>query len=225
MRDPKRSVSLDAAVDLIGEKYVSRGGVKLERALSAFQFSVDGHVMLDAGSSTGGFTDCLLRHGARLVHAVESGHNQLAYRLRVDNRVVAREDTPIQTVGHLDPRPYAVVADISFRSLRGVIAHMLSLTTAGVGIVLLKPQFEWSDPPPEFDGVVRDTESLRSIVGNAIGGFANRGVVVGAGVESPIRGHGGNREFLLLVSSVGSRSSTDADEITTALVERGEWHS
>lgn len=201
VRDPKRRVRPDAEIRVEGTGYVSRGGTKLESAFAAFDFSVAGRVVLDAGASTGGFTDCILRHGAAFVHAVDSGHNQLAYALRVDPRVNVLEDTPVQTVDRLEPSPDVAVADISFRPITDVAPHILALTTHREAVLLLKPQFEWRKPPADFDGVVRREEDVFSIVTTAISELENRGVVLRAAVESPIRGRLGNREFLLHVFS------------------------
>lgn len=209
VRDPKRVVRPEASIRVKEANYVSRGGAKLEAALAAFDFSVSGRVVLDAGASTGGFTDCLLRHGASFVHAVDSGHNQLAYALRVDPRVSVLEDTPVQTVERLEPRPEVAVADISFRSITEVAPHILALTSDREGVLLLKPQFEWRKPPDRFDGVVRREEDLLAIVTDAIAGLGYRGVVLRAAVESPLRGRLGNREFL--VHACAPRPAIGAD--------------
>ena len=131
-----------------GEKYVSRGGLKLEHALSAFSLNVAGQTVLDLGASTGGFTDCLLQHGAAKVHAVDVGHGQLAWKLRQDPRVVVMEKTNArELVPARFPQPFSpvdlVVIDCSFISLTRIIpAAVALLKTSGKLVALIKPQFE-----------------------------------------------------------------------------------
>jgi 23S rRNA (cytidine1920-2'-O)/16S rRNA (cytidine1409-2'-O)-methyltransferase len=219
-------VSESALLEVRDHGYVSRGGRKLAHALDVFDLSVRGRVFLDAGASTGGFTDCLLRRGASTVHAVDSGHNQLAYRLRKDARVIVREDTPIQTVTVLEPVPEVAVADISFRSLRGIAPHILSLTTSRSGVFLLKPQFEWLEPPPAFDGVIRDSTTIARVISQVIEALRLENVEIRRAVESPIRGREGNREFLAVLT-LGRPGPTpgEAGEIAERLVSGGSWPS
>jgi 23S rRNA (cytidine1920-2'-O)/16S rRNA (cytidine1409-2'-O)-methyltransferase len=209
--------------------YVSRGGEKLEAALAKFALDPTDCCVLDAGASTGGFTDCLLRHGAECVHAVDVGYNQLAYELRNDARVRVQERVNIKSVTHLVPQPDFAVADLSFRSLCGVAGHLLSLTTRGVLIALLKPQFErqshvaqivqnQSDgqmipASGEFDGVVTDSnEILRIAVGTVAALESEQAYTCGVCL-SPIKGRSGNQElFLLLNSTPATRlPSVEAD--------------
>lgn len=224
IRDPRRSIDTSREVEVRRERYVSRGGQKLEGAIAAFEYPVRGRVFVDVGASTGGFTDCLLQHGAALVHAVDSGTNQLAYTLRRDPRVLVIENTPIQAVGALDPVPDAAAVDLSFRSLAGVVPQILSLTRSGEGIFLLKPQFEWSNPPDSFDGVVRNRDDLAGILLQAFDRLYAEGAEIADAVESPIRGHEGNREFLLLLRrralSVGYEPS-DLPEVVEKLLDVG----
>ena len=138
VRDPKRRVHEDAEIEFAGETFVSRGGDKLEGALRAWNVDAAGKVILDAGSSTGGFTDCLLKRGAALVHAVDSGSNQMHGRLRADPRVRLREKTNIMAVDRLDPEPDFAVCDLSFRSLRGAARHIAGLTRSGTVFALVK---------------------------------------------------------------------------------------
>jgi 23S rRNA (cytidine1920-2'-O)/16S rRNA (cytidine1409-2'-O)-methyltransferase len=224
VRDPRRSVSRDAVVQIAGRdvqsdgdasaadrlerRYVGRGGLKLEHALATWTLPVEGRVLLDAGSSTGGFTDCLLQHGARIVHAVDVGYNQLDYRLRVDERVIVHERTNIMHVDALDPPPRGAVADLSFRSLRGVASRILRLVGGTWAVLLVKPQFEWQAPPPEFDGTVPD-ELSDAILEETIDALIGEGIVVAGVEESPIRGRKGNREFLVLVRGGGEAVHAD----------------
>ncbi len=145
IRDPALRVAADALIEMPSrQRYVSRGGEKLHAALEEWSAPVRGKVFLDAGASTGGFTDCLLQFGARAVHAVDVGYNQLDYRLRRDSRVIVHERTNLMHLESLDPPADAAVADLSFRSLRGAARKLLSLSGEGWAIVLVKPQFEFA---------------------------------------------------------------------------------
>jgi 23S rRNA (cytidine1920-2'-O)/16S rRNA (cytidine1409-2'-O)-methyltransferase len=192
-----------AALDLpAAEPWVSRGGAKLAAALAAWRFPVRGRVMLDAGSSTGGFTDCLLAGGAAVVHCVDVGRGQLAWKLRTDPRVRVHEGVNIMDLspGQLEPQPDRAVADLSFRSLRGAAPMILSLTREGIGIFLCKPQFEWKDHPADFRGVVEDARDLAGILHGLVRDLWDAGAYTRRVAPSPITGRKGNREFLLLMS-------------------------
>ena len=221
VRDPRRLVRADSSVCVDASptrsgRYVGRGGVKLEHALREWGLSVRGDVVLDAGASTGGFTDCLLQHGARVVHSVDVGYNQLDYRLRTDRRVIVHERTNIMHVHSLDPAPVAAVADLSFRSLRGAAGHLLALAPRWA-VLLVKPQFEWESAPKSFDGTVPDT-ALAGILIRTLSALAVEGAIPQALLESPIRGRKGNREYLLLARS--ARSPDSADRPIDELVAR-----
>src|SRR6056297_599517 len=156
VRDPHRRLDEGAEPQFLSKKYVSRGGIKLESVLQRWKIEVRDKIFIDAGSSTGGFTDCLLQNGARMVHSVDVGYNQLDYRLRTDARVKVYERTNIMAVGELDPIPHAAVADLSFRKIGGAAGHLLDLVREGWLIALVKPQFEIkAEMDPEFSGVVR----------------------------------------------------------------------
>ncbi|MFO7729687.1 MAG: TlyA family RNA methyltransferase [Spirochaetia bacterium] len=200
-RDPQLKVSIDSEIKLEQRKYVSRGGLKLEAALTMWQLPVEEKVFLDAGASTGGFTDCLLQHGAQKVHAVDVGYNQLDYSLRKDPRVLVLERTNVMHVQELKPPPHAAVADLSFRSLRGAAAHIISLTTEQWMVGLLKPQFEAaSEHLKAFDGVVRAEEDAYRILHEVTESLKDEGLQVRAVAPSPVSGRKGNREFLLLLT-------------------------
>ncbi len=218
--DPRRSVPADARIEITGRRYVSRGGEKLAAALEAWGISPTGRVWLDAGASTGGFTDCLLQGGATAVHAVDVGYNQLDFSLRRDTRVVVHERTNIGDLHEteLDPPPDAAVCDLSFRSLRGVLRSILDLTRLGWGIALLKPQFElaaehrWGGraTPNVLDaagGVARGSERDEVIERVCDELERDEGVVVLRRMTSPVAGRGGNREVLLLVGRAETLSA------------------
>ncbi len=184
--------------------WVSRGGLKLDHALSHFGLSPQGRVCLDVGASTGGFTDVLLTHGATRVHAVDVGHGQLAWKLRTDARVVVHERTNARHLTReaiADPIA-AMVCDASFIGLATLLPNPLSLCDAGAwAIALIKPQFEAGADLVGSKGVVRDPAVHQAVCErvrhwwDALPGWRVLGIV-----ESPITGPEGNREFLLAAS-------------------------
>ncbi len=182
-------------------KFVGRGGLKLEAALKAFSLDPTGMNCIDIGSSTGGFTDCLLKHGAARVTAVDAGTNQLVWSLRNDQRVEVRENTNAR---HLQPSDFddkfdIAVMDVSFISVTKVIPAVIELLKpAGRLIVLIKPQFEVGKGEVGKGGIVRDEEKHAKVL-EKIESFAIRlGLQPGDVIESPIRGAEGNKEFLAL---------------------------
>ncbi len=198
---PARLVGADEAVRLANadDKYVSRGGHKLAGALDAFGLDVAGRRVLDAGASTGGFTDCVLQRGAAAVVAVDVGHGQLAWSLRTDERVVVMERTNVRGLdaeaigGPVD----LVVADLSFISLRTVAPALRACASATADFVLLvKPQFEAGRARVGKGGVVRDAAIRRAVVGEVIDGLAAVGLGTVALVASSLTGADGNVEFL-----------------------------
>ncbi|HUZ17414.1 MAG TPA: TlyA family RNA methyltransferase [Spirochaetia bacterium] len=201
VRDPKHVTAPVSRVERMAEPFVSRGGLKLEHALAAWEISVAGKVFIDAGASTGGFTDCLLRRGAKMVHAVDVGTNQLAYSLRTDSRVIVHERTNITSVASLVPEADAAVADLSFRSLRGAARHLLSLTKEGWLIMLIKPQFELRAPGRDFRGIIHEDGTVGRVLLEVLDGLWSEGVYVSRIARSPITGRRGNREFLALAKS------------------------
>lgn len=195
-------VPVDADIRLKGEAlpYVSRGGLKLEKALEMFAIDVAGLTALDAGASTGGFTDCLLQRGARKVFAVDVGYGQLAWKLRGDDRVVNIEKTNIRYMepGQLDEVPDMAVIDVSFISLDKVLAPVSRLVREGGRIVaLIKPQFEVGRGEVGKGGVVRDDEKRLRVVETVQRLAESLGLVIEGVIESPILGPKGNKEFLI----------------------------
>jgi 23S rRNA (cytidine1920-2'-O)/16S rRNA (cytidine1409-2'-O)-methyltransferase len=195
LKDPKVVVPNDSEVVLSSKRFVSRGGFKLDPVLEAWNLPVEGKVFLDAGSSTGGFTDALLQRGAALVHAVDVGTGQLDWKLRTDPRVLVKEGTNVMALEALDPQPHAAVADLSFRSLRGAAGKLLRLTSEGWMVALVKPQFEWLDPPTDFGGIVPD-DRIGEILDRLEADLRLEGVVVADRQASEVRGRKGNQEFL-----------------------------
>ncbi len=193
-------VSSEARVRLLGEpmKYVGRGGHKLEAALHAFGLEVIGVVALDVGASTGGFTDCLLQHGAAKVFAVDVGYGQLAWALRQDPRVVSLERCNIRTLDGkvLGETPTLAVIDASFISLTLVLPKVLSLIAPhGTVVALIKPQFEVGKGRVGKGGVVRDPALHAEVVERLRARAEEWNVEVRGVIESPLLGPKGNKEF------------------------------
>jgi 23S rRNA (cytidine1920-2'-O)/16S rRNA (cytidine1409-2'-O)-methyltransferase len=195
-------VDPEASVRLKGEDipYVSRGGLKLARALETFQVAAAGRIALDVGASTGGFTDCLLQNGARKVFAVDVGYGQLAWKLRDDQRVINLERTNIRhlSANQLDEVPDLAVIDASFISLEKVLPSTTSLVKPGSDIIaLIKPQFEVGKGQVGKGGVVRDPDQHAQVIEKIKLMAAQAGCQVMHLCESPILGTKGNREFLI----------------------------
>jgi len=205
IRDLKTRVPGNARIEWKVDKYVGRGGLKLEGALDDLNLNPDGKVCLDAGSSTGGFTDCLLSRGALSVHAVDVGYNQLAWKLRSDDRVQVYEKTNLMSLspGDLLPLPEFAVADLSFRSLRGAASKLLSLTGGGVVLALVKPQFE-QPVEDNFDGIVRTREARAAVLKSLVRDLPSEGVFVHDAAASRITGRKGNAEIFLLLSGTAA---------------------
>lgn len=202
-------VAGDAIVHVrAAERYVGRGGLKLEGALQAFGIDPTGKVCLDIGASTGGFTDCLLQHGAAKVYAIDVGHSQLAWKIRSDGRVVVREHLNARYLSAEDiPEPIDLcVVDVSFISLTLILPPAIQLLRPeGVLIPLIKPQFELRREEVGKGGVVRDEKSHQRAVAK-IETFVRqelRRTWVGC-IPSPIRGGEGNQEFLACVRNVSA---------------------
>jgi 23S rRNA (cytidine1920-2'-O)/16S rRNA (cytidine1409-2'-O)-methyltransferase len=186
------------------QRYVSRGALKLERALDAFAVDPRGWTCADLGASTGGFTDLLLQRGAARVHAVDVGYGQLHARLRADPRVVVRERANARLLGAeaLGERVDLVVGDLSFISLRLVLPAVRAiLKPGGAAILLVKPQFEVGKGEVGKGGVVRDEEKRRAALEGVKDAARALGLEPWGEAESPIEGPAGNREWLLALRS------------------------
>lgn len=181
------------------QRFVSRGGDKLLGALEQFQPAVEGKICIDAGASTGGFTDCLLQHGAARVYAVDVGYGQLAWSLRQDPRVVVMERCNVRHLKAEDllERPNFFTADCSFISLRTILPPLVAvLSQDAEGIVLIKPQFEAGPENVGKGGVVRDAAVRESVVEEVREAAIALGFQQVDVMESPLRGPAGNVEFL-----------------------------
>jgi 23S rRNA (cytidine1920-2'-O)/16S rRNA (cytidine1409-2'-O)-methyltransferase len=212
-----RQVSGDEPIILTGDapRFVSRGGLKLDAALERFAIDVNGRRCLDAGASTGGFTDCLLQRGASEVVAVDVGRGQLDWRLRNDERVRVMERTNLRhlALDTLGAPCDLAVADLSFISLVTVAPALVRLTTGDAAMVLLvKPQFEAGKGRVGRGGIVRDPSVHRAVLSEVNEGLARAGVVVTDLMVSPLRGADGNVEFLARAAKTGAG-------VTPALLE------
>jgi 23S rRNA (cytidine1920-2'-O)/16S rRNA (cytidine1409-2'-O)-methyltransferase len=201
-------IAEDAPLTVKGKDHpwVSRGGVKLAHGLDHFGWNVTGAVAIDVGSSTGGFTDVLLTNGAVRVYAVDSGTNQLAWKLRQDDRVVVLEQTNARHLGaeHVPEPADLVVCDASFIGLSKVLAAPLALTRPGARLVaLIKPQFEAGPAEVGKGGVVRDPAVHQRVCSEVAAWLEESGWTVVGLTESPITGPMGNVEFLIAATRKG----------------------
>jgi 23S rRNA (cytidine1920-2'-O)/16S rRNA (cytidine1409-2'-O)-methyltransferase len=192
-------VAHSAAIDVLQRPaYVSRGGDKLEHALRTFNYDPSGLVCVDVGASTGGFTDCLLQHGARKVYAVDVGYGVIDYRLRTDDRVVVMERVNARDLAPLPEACDLAVFDVSFIGLEKVIpAVCRSLKPDADLIVLLKPQFQARREEVGKKGVVKDPLVHAAVVGRFLRWTVENGLRLRGLTLSPVIGPAGNREFLL----------------------------
>lgn len=200
---PSETFALDAAIRIKGEtpesRYVGRGGLKLEHALREFSIDPAGMECIDIGSSTGGFTDCLLQHEAKSVVAIDAGTNQLDWKLRSDPRVEVRENTNAR---ELKPGNFAspfdlAVMDVSFISVTKIIPAIVPLLRPGGKLVILiKPQFEVGKGEVGKGGIVREPEKHERVVREVNEFAVSAGLTMIGVTESPITGAEGNKEFL-----------------------------
>lgn len=211
---------VNAVIEIKGKTlpYVSRGGLKLEKAMQCFPLTPNGKVCMDIGASTGGFTDCMLQNGATKVYAVDVGYGQLAWSLRTDERVVNMERTNIRNVTLEDlaePIEFFSV-DVSFISLHHIFPVAQAITTPdAMGVCLVKPQFEAGREKVGKNGVVRDPATHREVLHNAMGYAAANGFVVRGLDFSPVKGPEGNIEYLMFV-----QKSTEPAVLDDSAVEQ-----
>ncbi|HZW68098.1 MAG TPA: TlyA family RNA methyltransferase [Pseudogracilibacillus sp.] len=222
----KPGMKVDEAISLHVKEtlpYVGRGGYKLEKALVSFQTSVEDKVIVDIGASTGGFTDCALQNGAQLVYAIDVGYNQLAWKLRSDDRVRVHERTNFRYVTKdlfVKGLPNYATIDVSFISLRLILPVLKSILTSNSEVVaLVKPQFEAEKGQVGKKGVIRDRkihiEVLQKITSFAI----EEGYTVLNGTFSPITGGEGNIEYLLHLGwQRNEETSVSLDELIIEVV-------
>jgi 23S rRNA (cytidine1920-2'-O)/16S rRNA (cytidine1409-2'-O)-methyltransferase len=197
---PGRPVSADSRIEVEEPlRYVSRGGLKLEAALDRFGIQVSGCVCMDVGTSTGGFTDCLLQRGAERVHAVDTGAGQIAWKLRTDSRVVLHEKVNARylTFDEIGEPVDLIACDVSFISVTLLIPALAPLLKPeGDWIILVKPQFEVGRDLVGSGGIVRDPGAQQNAAAKVLAAIRQAGFD-GSVIDSPILGAEGNREFLL----------------------------
>ena len=225
-------VAPDAAIEIHGKtlKYVSRGGLKLEKAMAAFPIDLNGAVCADIGASTGGFTDCMLQNGAEKVYAVDVGYGQLAWKLRSDPRVVCLERTNARYLTHEqvpDALDFASV-DVSFISLKLILPPLNGLLKdGGHAACLVKPQFEAGREKVGKKGVVRDPAVHLEVLEHFLDHAGDAGFIVLGLTYSPIRGPEGNIEYLgFLQKGAETTAAFDLDALVEeshqTLKEHGE---
>ena len=197
--------------------YVSRGGKKLERALEVFGIDLTDRTVLDIGASTGGFTDVCLRKGAKLVYALDVGTNQLAWKLRIDERVEVMEQTNFRHVSADDFNrgiPEFATIDVSFISLKKIFPTLKTVLDAGGEVVaLIKPQFEAYREDVGGKGIITDPAVHRYVLEEIIGFLYGQGFEVKEIIQSPIRGGKGNKEFLAHIRFTDKTKSIEADDL------------
>jgi len=225
-------VDPEARIEVAGDPipYVSRGGLKLEHALKEFALAaaVAGATCADIGASTGGFTDCLLQHGARRVYAIDVGYGQLAWRLRQDERVVVMERTNARHLreGDLPEAVDLVTVDVSFISLRLILPAAVRLLVPGGGVIaLVKPQFEAGPADVGKGGVVRDPAVHRRVLHEVTAAAEDLGLDLLGLTASPILGADGNREFLALWRAAGEGTGTVAGTLRARPALMGDGRS
>ena len=198
-------IPIDAQIKILGEEmpFVSRGGLKLQKALDVFKIILSGKIAMDVGASTGGFTDCMLQHGAAKVYAVDVGYGQLAWKLRSNVRVVNMERTNIRNVTRedfLDEMDFASI-DVAFISLEKVLPIVFDvLKSSGEVVALIKPQFEAGRENVGKHGVVRDKKIHAAVIEKILNFAANTGFGVRGLDFSPVKGPEGNIEYLAYLS-------------------------
>lgn len=203
-------------------RYVSRGGLKLEKALQVFQVDVRGRVAIDVGASTGGFTDCLLQHGAKFVYAVDVGYGQLAWKIRQDPRVCVIEGTNIRTIdlNRFEAAVKVGVVDVSFISLQKVLPIVIQIVDpTGDVLALVKPQFEAGREHVGKGGVVRDARAHLQVLRDLIQFIHGLGQSVMGVSHSPIRGPAGNIEYLIWFKTRTEGASVDWETHAAQVVQ------
>lgn len=203
-------------------KYVSRGGLKLEKAMEQFDLSLDGKTCMDVGASTGGFTDCMLQNGAKKVFSIDVGHGQLAWKLRNDERVVCLERTNMRYVTNEqvpDPIDFSSI-DVSFISLTKILLPVKNLLIPeGEVVCLIKPQFEAGREKVGKKGVVRDRKVHKEVIELVLDYALSIGFVPIHLDFSPVKGPEGNIEYLLHIKNGGKKEEKNWESIIDAVVE------
>lgn len=222
---PSAQVSLEAGVTLqAGPRFVSRGGEKLEAALIAFRIEAAGKTCADVGASTGGFTDCLIQHGAEKVYAIDVGKGLLHWQLRNDPRVIVMEETNARFLESLPEKVHLVTVDAAFISLKLLLPVIKDwLRTDGEVIALIKPQFEAGrSQSAKGEGVIRDPAVHRQVLLEVMTFAQSTGFGVGGLIRSPLRGPKGNIEFLARLSISAAAGGRLTELVESVLSIPGE---
>ena len=219
---PGKVFDENVEIHLVGQvhPFASRGGLKLDHALEQFKIDVEGKITLDIGSSTGGFTDCLLQKGAAKVYAVDVGYGQLDWKLRKDERVICIERTNARNLKRVDlgNDPQLVVVDVSFISLRLIFPALFEiLKQQGDVVALVKPQFEVGKDEMENKGIIKDPVKRTNVLLRLHKFISEKSWVLRHITESPIQGQKGNREYLIHCTHRGV--SLDEDDIRKVVVD------
>jgi 23S rRNA (cytidine1920-2'-O)/16S rRNA (cytidine1409-2'-O)-methyltransferase len=191
----------DLIIEILEQpKYVGRGGLKLEKALQEFKINPENLTVMDIGSSTGGFTDCLLQAGAKKVYAIDVGTDQLDLSLKNNPKVISMEKTDIRNIENLPEKPDLAVIDVSFISLQSILEKVASLLSEqGKIIALVKPQFETAKSEKNKRGVVKTDESRDKVIEKIENYCCEINLKVINKIDSPILGGSGNKEYLILL--------------------------
>ena len=228
---PGTAVKPEARIRLLGDqlKYVSRGGLKLEKALRVFPVTLQNKVMADIGASTGGFTDCALQNGAARVYAIDVGYGQLAWKLRSDSRVVNMERTNARTLDEhsLPEQIDAASIDVAFISLDKILPAVKKLLKPDAFVLaLIKPQFEAGKELIGKKGVVKDPEVHKEVIQRIISIAKAEGFGIGGLDFSPVKGPEGNIEYLLYLTAISKDNSLkEVDVLTTVEDVVAESHA
>ena len=211
-----QNVKEDDQIEVRGEKmpFVSRGGYKLDKAVKAFNLSLQDKICMDIGASTGGFTDCMLQNGAAKVFSVDVGYGQLAWKLRTDERVVNMERTNFRylTIDDIGTKLDFASVDVSFISLKIILPVLFELLNdGGEAVCLIKPQFEAGRSQVGKKGIVRDASVHKEVIENVIGYGKDNGLYSHGLTYSPVTGTKGNIEYLLYMKKTPAETEPDID--------------
>ena len=225
---PGQKIDDDVELRLKGEKipYVSRGGFKLEKALREFELSVDGKICLDIGSSTGGFTDVMLQNGAEKVYALDVGTNQLAWKIRQDERVIVMEQFNFRNATLSDftvGQPEFASIDVSFISLELILPPLFDILCENGNVAaLIKPQFEAGREQVGKKGIIKDSKVHKQVIEKVLSKAVEIGFSVKNLTFSPIKGGSGNVEFLVQLTKEKNSGIAENVDITKVLEEEKE---
>ena len=203
-------------------KYVSKGGLKLEKAIADFQLNIKDKVVLDCGASTGGFTDCLLFHGAKKVYAVDAGHNQLAGKLLIDDRVINYENTNLsdEKLKSLKPLPELITLDLSYLSLKKAVGICLDiLMPGGIIVCLVKPIYEVNSSEIRRTGQINDMSLIREVLSDLYLHFTKEGWNIIGLTNSPVRGYKDTLEFFIGLTKCRQAVSLDKEQYFASIDE------